>query len=151
MTKKVSAGIVIYRRTKQGPLFLLLYHGKGYWNFPKGTLEEGERSFKAALREIKEETGLLPADLRFSRHFKAYNRYIFTAGRQKIFKIVVFYLAETQKSEIKVSDEHEGYAWFLYRDAVRILRHKNLKPILKKAHDLIRGKSLQSSPKNPAR
>ena len=53
MAKQISAGIVIYRRDKDGIKFLLLYHGGRYWNFAKGKLEETERSFEAAIREVK--------------------------------------------------------------------------------------------------
>lgn len=135
--RQISAGIIIYRKTPEGPKFLLLYHGGRYWNFPKGKLEEGERIFKAALREVREETGLNIHDLRFGNYFKTHNRYVFRNGGQKIFKIVTFYLAETHKTEIKVSKEHDGYGWFLYRDANRMFMHQDLKPILKKAYDLI--------------
>lgn len=135
--KQISAGIIIYRKTPLGPKFLLLYHGGRYWNFPKGKLEQGEKTFKAALREVKEETGLNPQDLRFNPSFKEYNRYIFKNNNQRIFKIVAFYLAETRKTEIKISKEHDGYGWFLYRDANRMFIHQNLKPILKKAYNFI--------------
>ena len=132
---------IIYRKDRDGVKFLLLYHGKGYWNFPKGKLDPEEKSFKAALREVKEETGLSGGDLRFKDFFKVYDRYFFQRGKDRIFKIVIYYLAETRQSEIKVSSEHEGYGWFLYRDAVRLLTHQNLKNNLKRAHDAIRRKS----------
>ena len=70
MTKEISAGIIIYRKTEDGLKFLLLYHGRGYWNFPKGKIESEERSFQTALREIKEETGLSRDDLKLNQHFK---------------------------------------------------------------------------------
>ena len=64
--KEISAGIIIYRKTLEGVKFLLLYHGGGYWNFPKGKIEAEEKSFQAALREIREETGLIKQDLKFT-------------------------------------------------------------------------------------
>jgi len=42
MQEQVAAGIIIYQRTKDGPRFLLLYHGGRYWNFPKGKIENQE-------------------------------------------------------------------------------------------------------------
>ena len=162
MAREISAGIIIYRRTKEGPKFLILYHGGKYWSFPKGKIEEKldpgkkepprkETAFKTALREVREETGLTSADLKFREWFKTYDRYIYTRDKNKIFKIVIYYLAESRKREIKISDEHEGYGWFLYRDAQRILIHKNLKDNLKNAYDIIRGKNLPSRKKNPPR
>jgi hypothetical protein len=42
--KIVSAGIIVFRKSKEGTKFLIMYHGRGYWNFPKGKLEQSERS-----------------------------------------------------------------------------------------------------------
>src|SRR5579863_10064232 len=30
--REISAGIVVFRRTPEGPRFLILYHGGEYWN-----------------------------------------------------------------------------------------------------------------------
>lgn len=141
MTKENSAGIIIYRRTKEGLKFLLLYHGGRYWNFPKGKLEVKEGSYEAAVREIGEETGLAKSDLKFNPYFRIYDRFVFNRFQQKVFKIVVYFLAETREKRIKISDEHHGYGWFLYRDAIRMLMYQNLRNNLKKAYDLIRQKN----------
>lgn len=152
MIREISAGIVIYRKTKEGPKFLLLYHGGRYWNFPKGHIEtlpaasdkEGEvatreTSLAAAVRETAEETGLLREDLKIESEFKAYEKYTFYKGRNRIFKIVIFYLAETKERQIRISDEHEGFGWFLYKDAKRLFQpYKDGEAILKKAVDFIK-------------
>lgn len=135
--KEISAGVVIYRMTEEGPVFLLLYHGHGYWNFAKGKLEQDEKSFKAALREVREETGINPRDLRFEEWFKIYDRYVFMSKGERVSKLVIFYLAESATARVLLSSEHEGYGWFSYRDAVKMTRHKNLKTILKRAYDAI--------------
>ena len=49
---KAAGGIV----TKDGKI--LLMHRRGVWDLPKGKLDEGEKSRKAALREVEEETGV---------------------------------------------------------------------------------------------
>lgn len=137
--KEISAGIVVYRMAKEGPRFLLLYHGSQYWNFAKGKIEAEEKSLRTAIRETAEETGLNEKDLIIKRRFKAYEKYIYFRDKFKIFKIVIFYLAETKNREINISDEHEGFGWFLYRDARRLLRaHKDSEEVLRKANDFIR-------------
>ncbi len=135
-----AAGIIIYLIENGEPKFLLLYRDKGYWNFPKGKIEKDEKTFKAALREVREETGLMRKDLFFDNYFRVYNRYTFSVGKEIISKIVVFYLARTNKKIIRISDEHDGYAWFSYREALKVIKHKSLKPILKKAYETIRPK-----------
>lgn len=157
--KEFSAGIIIFRRTKEGPKFLLLYSGGPYWNFPKGKLE-GETSFKAALREVNEETGITEKELAFKSWFKVQDRFTYTRDRQRIFKVVTYYLAETKQREVKVKlmpenhagEQHEGYGWFLYRDAARLLLSQTLKQNLKKAYgSIIRKKSAPIARKNPPR
>lgn len=142
MTRQISAGIVIMRKTPGGLKFLLLYHGKGYWNFPKGKIESRERSIETAFREVGEETGLRGGDLKILPGFKVYDRYFFIQQRDKIFKIVIFFLAEALTSDVKVSSEHEGYAWFGFGEAMRVLKHKNTKLILKRAYDYLKKEKL---------
>ena len=79
--KEFSAGIIIFRRTKEGPKFLSLYHGGPYWNFPKGRLE-GETNFKAALREVDEETGIKQGELHFKSWFKVQDRFTYVRNRE---------------------------------------------------------------------
>jgi 8-oxo-dGTP pyrophosphatase MutT (NUDIX family) len=136
--REISAGFVAFRRTHEGTKFLVLYHGHNYWNFPKGKIESEEKSLTTALRETQEETGLAGRDLRIIRNFKAYERFYFRRGGQPIFKIVIFYLAETKKRYIKLSGEHEGYGWFLYSEARRILgRYRDSQKVLRQAHQFL--------------
>ncbi len=163
--REISAGFIVYRRTIEGPKFLILYHGHNYWNFPKGKIESspakilvhppkfsgtenlggqgktsagGETSLRAAFRETKEETGLGEGDLRMLQNFKAYQKYFFRHAGQPIFKIVIYYLAETRNPLIKISRDHQGYAWFSYPEAMRILqRYRANQKILKQAYDFI--------------
>ncbi len=142
MPREISAGIIIYKKEKDRdgkiePKYLMLYHGGGYWNFPKGKLEQGEQSFQAALREVGEEAGIPAKNLRVAPNFRVTDKYIYQREGQKIFKIVIFFLAQTSQSEVKVSFEHEGYAWFPYREALKHTSHKNIKIILKRANDYL--------------
>jgi predicted NUDIX family NTP pyrophosphohydrolase len=66
MSKK-SAGILLYR-IKNKMLEVLLVHpggpfwikkDAGAWTIPKGELNENEEPFDAAMREMKEETGII--------------------------------------------------------------------------------------------
>jgi bis(5'-nucleosidyl)-tetraphosphatase len=143
--REISAGMIIFRRTREGPKFLLLYSGGSYWNFPKGKLNEGEQNFKAALREVEEETGLSPRDLQFRNRFRVADHFTYVRNREKIRKTVTYYLAETRKNEVRLKavpphhqgERHEGYGWFTVRDALKLVRAPNLKRHLKHAHDTV--------------
>jgi predicted NUDIX family NTP pyrophosphohydrolase len=63
---KQSAGILLFRRTKEYPEVFLVHPGgpfwmkkdNGAWSVPKGELAGEEEPLAAAIREFKEETGL---------------------------------------------------------------------------------------------
>ncbi|MGQ9753766.1 MAG: NUDIX hydrolase [Thermaceae bacterium] len=57
----LGAGGVVFN--KKGEV-LLLRDRMGYWVFPKGHLEEGESPTEAAVREVREETGIQARPLR---------------------------------------------------------------------------------------
>lgn len=136
--REISAGIIVYRRTKQGIKFLLLYHGGGYWNFPKGHIEGKEESLETAIRETTEEAGLRKKDLRVNKQFKFYDKYSFSKGKLNISKDVIFYLAETRMRHIRVSHEHDGFGWFSYKEAIKLLqKYKDNVDLLKKANTAI--------------
>src|SRR3989344_7216870 len=106
MPREISAGVIIYRKMSEGLKYLLLYHGGNYWNFPKGKLERSERGMDAAFREAKEETGLGKNDLILKDQFRVTNKFFFFREKRRIFKVVIFYLAQSMARDITVSMEH---------------------------------------------
>ena len=146
IVRQIAAGIIIYRRTKDGPRFLLLYHGGRYWNFPKGKAEKNETPESAALREVHEETGISRSQLRIDYGFRTQDGYTFREKKQKVFKTAYYFLGEVFSPHIKISREHQGCGWFLYRDGARMLIYQNLKNNLRRAYDHISRKSIPSAP-----
>jgi|SRR3989344_4114465 len=140
--REITAGIIVFRRTPEGPKFLLLYHRGSYWNFPKGHVEHEEKSLDAAIRETNEETGLKRTDLRVIPNFKTYERFYFRRGKEVIFKIVIIFLAETRRTDVRISYEHQGFAWFTFGEAKKILgKYKENQKILEYADSFIRNKN----------
>lgn len=139
--REISAGVIVYRKTEEGIKFLILYHGHNYWNFPKGKIEHEEESLAAALRETKEETGIGGRDVRLDADFRAHERFYFRRENMPIYKIVIFYLGETESVDVHISDEHNGYAWFLYDEAKRVLgRYRDSQRVMKQACEFLRQK-----------
>lgn len=66
MTKKISAGLLLYRKNKNMVEVFLVHPGgpfwknkdAGVWSIPKGELNEKEEPLQAAIREFFEETGI---------------------------------------------------------------------------------------------
>lgn len=143
--REISSGIIIYKKTIEGPRFLILYHGHRYWNFPKGKIEKEEKSFETAIRETQEETGLKRDDLRLSSKFKTKERFVFKRGNKQIHKTVIFYLAETKNRHIALSKEHWGYGWFTYREALQLFppdeKHKDTRRVLRQVNNFLANRS----------
>ncbi len=145
MPKEKSAGAIIYRMENAVPLYLLLHYHSGHWEFAKGHIEEGESEEQAVLREIAEETGI--TDVQIIDGFKEYIKYSFRnnyALKKEdklkapwIFKLVVFYLVKTKTENIKISDEHIGFAWLPFDQALKKLTFKNAKNLIKKSNNII--------------
>lgn len=66
--KKVpcSGVLVIGYTSDKEPHLAMVQTPKKYWSFPKGKKNKGEMSLQTALRELREETGIISKDLSFS-------------------------------------------------------------------------------------
>jgi 8-oxo-dGTP pyrophosphatase MutT (NUDIX family) len=138
-----SAGAVIFRRQGRRVLYLLLQHTRGHWAFPKGHIEKGERSIDAARREIKEETSI--SRIRFFPGYKETIRFRFqwppkSRDAESRLKFVVFYLGQVFTPDVKLSEEHRDYQWVQYDKAMKILKHRNVRELLSRAHSRILGR-----------
>lgn len=132
-----SAGIIVYRLKNNEIQYLLLHylHGHGYWDFSKGHLEKDETELVAAIRELKEETGI--TNITFVEGFEHKLSYYFMKEHQKIFKEVTYFLAETNEDKVIISEEHVGFLWAPYNKAMEMMAFENSKETLKKANNAI--------------
>ena len=131
MPREISAGVILFRRTPE-PHYLLLHYESGHWDFPKGHIEPGEDAQQTATRELKEETGI--SGLSFVDGYKQTLRYFFRQKGIGIFKVVIYYLAETNQSEVSLSHEHIGFDWLSYDLAMSRLTFKNSQDLLAQAY-----------------
>jgi bis(5'-nucleosidyl)-tetraphosphatase len=131
MIDERSSGAVIFSNNKElnKSEFLLLHYASGHWDFPKGNIEDGEDEVQAAYREIFEETGI--QNVHFLEGFRKKIQYYYSREDILIRKEVIFYLAITNTKEITLSNEHIGYAWKDYMEAMNQLTYKSAKDLLK--------------------
>ncbi len=122
-----SAGVVVFNDGR----YLLLHYEAGHWDFPKGHVEKGESDVQAALRELKEETGIVDAEV--LPGFSDGIRYFFKKEGKTIVKEVVFFVARTKTEKVTLSHEHKGFIWLPFKEAVVKLTYDNAKNVLKKA------------------
>ena len=95
-----AAGIMI--RSKDGRVLLVKDAEGGHWEFPGGTMEEGETEIDTALREVEEEIGLKIKGLEGTVHTR----------RIKDGVDFTTYVHEVDEEfKPKLSDEHTDYIW----------------------------------------
>ena len=135
MIEETSAGIVLFRKEKSKKLFLLLHYPSGHWDFVKGKMEKGESTHQTAIRETEEETGI--TDIVFLENFEEWIEYNFQYQGELVNKKVVFFLAETKTEDVKISHEHQNYAWMDYNTSMEKTTFDNAKTVLTKAQTLL--------------
>jgi bis(5'-nucleosidyl)-tetraphosphatase len=135
-----SAGVIAFRREGARIYYLLLQHPRGHWAFPKGHIDPGEKPIDAARREVEEETGI--ERIRFFPGFKETINFRFqwppkSKNSENRLKFVVFYLGQVFTRTVKLSVEHKNFRWVPHDKADALLKHKNIRALLSKAHEMV--------------
>jgi dihydroneopterin triphosphate diphosphatase len=111
------AVILIKKLEKESEVLLLKRAGTvlpDAWCYIGGSIEEGETAWEAALREIKEETGIslpyLYVSNQYDQIYSAKDNYIYMAP------VFVGYVEEHQ--EVILNHEHSAYRWMSFAEAI---------------------------------
>ena len=134
MKEEVSAGIILFNDNEDRKFLLLNYPSK-HWDFVKGKMEKDETPHETALRETKEETGI--SDVEFLEGFEEEIEYYFYADNQEIHKKVIFFLASTKTTNVKLSHEHLNFIWLDFQHALEKITYQNAKNLLKKSRNFL--------------
>ena len=134
MIEERSAGAVLFSETDSGKIFLLLNYPSGHWDFVKGNIEKGESLQQTVIREIREETGI--TDVEFIDGFEDKIEYHYQRDGNLVHKEVVFFLAKTKTTNVKISYEHLGFVWLGFDDALKKATYKNARDIMNKIKKL---------------
>lgn len=120
--RELSAGGVIYRRHKDR-FEVALIHVRRRWGLPKGHVEEGETVEQAALREVREETGLQGRIVKQLGNITYWYRARSKEGEPvRIFKRVHFFLLRYQSGNVEGHDNEVDEArWFPIGQALQNL------------------------------
>ncbi len=102
---KESAGGIIINEEND---VVMVFTDTKSWQFPKGTVEEGEDYLKTAIREIEEETGL--KNLKRIKKFPGYIRPSHDKG-EKIMRGIHYYLFNINKRKLKPRAEISKCIW----------------------------------------
>lgn len=90
-----AAGGLVFRKPKLKEI--LMIHRQGYYDLPKGKIDKGEQTKAAAVREVKEETGI--KDLKLGKKImKTYHTYRDRKNR-RILKKTHWYRMKTNEKD----------------------------------------------------
>lgn len=133
---EVSAGGVVYRRTDEEVEIALAARrtrqGDLVWGLPKGEIERGETAEDAAVREVREETGLeavIEESLGDIRYF-----YVWEGDRVR--KTVHFFLMRATGGDVSEHDhEMEDVRWFPLAEGLEAAAYRGEREVLDRAVD----------------
>ena len=96
----------------------------------KATKKGVKTKSKPFREKSQEETGI--TNLEIHQYIGKIQYKYFRADGIRSEKEVKFYFATTPVREVTISNEHEGFKWTTYQDALSLLDHRQLKSIILK-------------------
>ena len=127
----------IYRHTTDGIRFLLMKRNlnkiyEHLWQGVAGKIEKGETSSEAAVRELKEETGLSPVNIFVADHVSRF----YEVHGDRINLVPVFGI-EVDSENVILSEEHISYKWVNIDEALNTLVWNGQKKGIQTVHDMV--------------
>ena len=134
MTYEVSSGAVVFTRKDGALRYVIVRSLEGYYGFPKGHIEGTETEEEAALREIREETGL---SVRLLPGFRTVDEHA-VPGKPGVIKRIIYFLGEYADQEIRFQKEELLEApLFSYEEAMERFQFESSRRILTEANDFL--------------
>jgi len=105
---------------------------KGFWGGVAGYVEENEKPYETAIKEIKEEVGLDKEYFKLIKRLDPIKFSDFYENKKYDWEIFVFLFKINKKSKIKIDWEHSEYRWINPSEIDKFNTVPHLKDIVKK-------------------
>jgi bis(5'-nucleosidyl)-tetraphosphatase len=124
--REESFGVIVFRGGKKEEVLLV---EADYWGFPKGHAEVGEDGFSAALREVKEETGI---EVRVAELEKTFvDQYEVRRDGWTTKKTVTYWVGTAEGKPTPQQGEIRDARWVPVQEAFRMLSYEGARNILR--------------------
>jgi len=136
---QISAGGVAFRkRDGQVEVALISVGEDNRWQLPKGLVDKGESTEAAAVREVREETGIETEVVERIDKVEYWYFWKEEGKRVRYHKFVYFYLLRYKSGDVADHDREVNEArWVEIDGAVKMLAFDSEKKIVKEAMELI--------------
>ncbi len=136
---EVSAGGVVVRPREDGwDVLLIATHEGERWSLPKGHVESGETAKEAAVREVREETGVEAEVVAPLDTIEYWFRWKSTEGSLLIHKRVHFFLMRYLSGDPRQHGwEVDDARWFDMDEAIEKVTYKDERELLQKAKQVL--------------
>ena len=137
-----SAGGLVVRGEE---VLLIATAGGRRWQLPKGHLEAGELPAEAAVREVREETGVTGSIV---APLSGVDYTFLERGRHRIKKHVDYFLLAYESGSEADFEPREVVAarWFPWREAIAKLSHANDRRVAEQAWNIARERQASATP-----
>ena len=127
----------VYRQTDDGLKFLLMKRNlnkiyEHLWQGVAGKIEDGETAPEAAIRELKEETGLDPVNMFVADHVSRF----YEVHGDRVNLVPVFGM-EVDSDEVMLSEEHVDFKWVTIKEALNTLVWNGQKEGIQTVRDMV--------------
>ena len=137
--EQISAGGVVYREDGGSPqIAIVQIVPEMRWQLPKGLIDEGETTEAAALREVREESGIEAELLSLIETIEYWFYADHDGERRRYHKFVHFFLMKYRSGDVLDHDHEVAEArWVTIEDAFRMLKFKSERDVVAKAETMI--------------